>query len=313
MARRAAIEQHGEHADRQQSKAERARHPEGRRRRDDGTLDVGGEHVDARRPADEARHLVGRHAHDEQQQQSRQDRRPQQRHGDPDEDLGVASARHQCGLLHTHVEHAQRRPQRQIGKRKIVARQCPGHSRHRVDVDRRLGESEHRFEHCVAPADVGTEDEDPGHRHQQAGNGEGQERERVKERCAGRISALDHPGDQRAHDEGGDCGGDREDQGVPEQAQDVPARVGLDEIVERERTGAEAGVLGEGIIDEGRQRNGHEPDRNHDARDQHQVGQRRQASQPAAYGRKWSTVMPRYRCVSLRRGRGPLVPQLTAP
>jgi len=79
VPRSAAIEEYGDHADREQGQSERASDPEGRRRRDDGALDVGGEHVDARRPPDEARYLVRGHAHHEQEQQRRKDRGPQQR------------------------------------------------------------------------------------------------------------------------------------------------------------------------------------------------------------------------------------------
>ena len=161
----ATIEEYCEHANREQREAKRACHSERRRRGNDGALDVGGEHVDARRPADEAGDLVGGHAHHEQQQQRGKDRRPQQRKRNLGEDLAVACARHQRGLLHAQVERAQRRPQHQIGERKIVARQRPGHPRHRIDVHGRLGEPERRLEQRVGPADVRAEDENPGHRH----------------------------------------------------------------------------------------------------------------------------------------------------
>src|SRR6516225_4451095 len=73
-----------------------------------------------RRSADEARYLVGRHAHHEQEQQRGKDRGPQQRQRDPSEDLPVASAGHPGGLFHAHVERPQGRSEHQIGERKIV-------------------------------------------------------------------------------------------------------------------------------------------------------------------------------------------------
>src|SRR4029453_15100324 len=63
VLRGATIEQYGKHADREQRQGERACHSESRRRRDDGALNIGGKHVDARWPADQARHLIGGHAH----------------------------------------------------------------------------------------------------------------------------------------------------------------------------------------------------------------------------------------------------------
>ena len=249
--------------------------------RDDGTLDIGGEHVDAGGTADQARDFVGRHPHHEQQQQRGQDRGPQQRQRDPGEDLRVIAARHQGGLLHAHVEHAQRRPQRQIGERKIVARERPGHPRHRVDVDRRFAEPERRFEHRIAPTDIRAEHEDPGHGHQQSGNGERQQRQRVKERRAGGVGTLDRPGHQRAHDEGGDRRAEREHQGVPEQSQDMPARIGLDEIVEGQCAGTETGVFGEGVVEERGKRDEDQPDRDDDAGNEEDVGQGRQTSRTA--------------------------------
>jgi len=50
------------------------------------------------------------------------------------------------------------------------------------------------------------------------------------------------------HDEGGHSRPEGEHQGIPEQPQDVPARIGLDEIVEGEkRAGTKSGVLGERV------------------------------------------------------------------
>jgi hypothetical protein len=90
----ATIEDYGEHADREQREAKRACYSESWRRGDDGALDIGGKHVDACRPADEARDLVGGHTHHEQQQQRGKDRGPQQRQRDLGEDLAVACAGH---------------------------------------------------------------------------------------------------------------------------------------------------------------------------------------------------------------------------
>ncbi len=296
MAGGAAIEIDRQHADREQRQAERARHAELRRRRDDRALDVGSEDVDARRPADQPRHLVGRHAHHEQEQQRREDRRPQQRQGDAGEHLCVAPAGHEPGLLHAHVEDAQRRPERQIGEREIVAGERPGHPGHRIDVQRRLAEPERRFEHRVAPADIRAEDEDPRHRHQQAGNRKREQRQRMKQAAAGRVAALDHPGDQRAHDESRDRGAEREDQRVAEQPQDRPARIGLDEIIERKRAGTEARILSEGVEEQRRDWDEHEPDGDDDAGGEQQVGQARKTRESIGYRREWSADMPRFRC-----------------
>ena len=284
MAGCTAVEVDRHDADREQRDAERACDPECRRRRNDRALDVGGEHVDAGGTADQARHLVRRHPHHEQKQQRGQDRGSQQRQRDPGEDLGVVAARHQAGLLHADVEHAQRRPERQIGERKIVARQRPGHSRHRVDVDGRLAQPERRHQHRIAPADIGAEDENPRHGHQQSGNGERQQRERVKQGRARSVGALNHPGHQRAHDEGGHSRPEGEHQGIPEQPQDVPARIGLDEIVEGERAGTKSGVLGERVVEQRGEWNEDQPDRDDDAGDEQDVGQGCQTNRAADRG-----------------------------
>jgi hypothetical protein len=54
----------------------------------------------------------------------------------------------------------------------------------------------------------------------------------MKEAAARRVRPLDHPGDERAHDESRQRRADREHQRIPKQSQDVPARIRLDEIIE---------------------------------------------------------------------------------
>src|SRR5260370_7544544 len=67
---------------------------------------------------------------------------------------------------------------------------------------------------------------------------------------------------------------------MPKQSQDVPARIGLGEIVERERAGTESGIFGEGVVDKRRQRDENKPDRDDDAADQQNVGQVQTRSEP---------------------------------
>ena len=231
-------------------------------------MDVGGEDVDARRSADQARHLVGRHAHDEQQQQRGKDRRPQQRQGYFAEHVGVVAACHHRRLFHAHVEHAQRRPEREIGERKVVTRQRPDHPRHGIDVYGRRIESQQRFEHRIGPADIRAEHEDPRHRDQQSRNREREDRQGVKQARTRRVGALDRPGNERAHDKGGERGADREHHGIAEQAEDVPAGICFDEVIERQAAGAEPGVFREGVVKQRRERNEDKPGGEHDAEDE---------------------------------------------
>ena len=135
-----------------------------------GGLDLGGEHVDARRAADQPRHLVGRHAEHEQQQGGREQRRAQQRQRDLRHHLPVARAGHQRRLFQADIEHPQRRPEREIGEREVVTGQRPDHALHGVDAERRLGEAEPVLHQRIDPADIRAEHEDPGHR-RRAGRG----------------------------------------------------------------------------------------------------------------------------------------------
>ena len=152
-----------------------------------------------------------------------------------------------------------------------MARQRPDHAAHRIDVERRIGEMERRFQECVEPADIGAEHEDPGHGHEQARNGERQQRQIVKQRGARRIGALHRPGDQAADDERQRRGAGGVDERVADEPQDAAARIGFGEIVERERAEAEAGVLGKGSEQEAGERNQHQPDADGDAQDQQSI------------------------------------------
>ncbi len=119
-----------------------------------------------------------------------------------------------------------------------MARQRPDHAGHRVDVERRVLQPKERFEQGIDPANIGAEHENPRHRHQQAGNGERQQREIVKQHRARRIGALHRPGDEAADHEGDDRGAGRIDHRIADQPEQARARIGLDEIVERERAEA---------------------------------------------------------------------------
>ena len=184
--------------------------------------------------------------------------------------LPVSRARHQRGLLQAHVEHAQGRPEHQIGEREIVARQRPDHAAHGVDAQRRFGEPEPGFEQRVDPADVGAEHEDPGHRGEQARDREGEQRKRMEQRPERRVGAFDHECNERTHQQGRHRGSDRKNERIAEQAQDVPARIGIDEVAQRRRARPEAGVLREGGIEQGGERHEHQPARDHNAGDQRQ-------------------------------------------
>jgi hypothetical protein len=105
----------------------------------------------------------------------------------------------------------------------------------------------------------------------QAGNGECQQRERVKDRCAGSVRALHDPGDARPHQQCQDGARAGKDQRIAQQAGDVPARIGFGEILEREGSRPEAGILGEGIVDERRHGHEYQPDGDRDAGDEHQI------------------------------------------
>jgi len=93
----------------------------------------------------------------------------------------------------------------------------------------------------------------------------------VKQIGARRIGALDHPGDRAPHHERDRCARRCEQQRIAQQAQDVPAGIGVDEIGKRESAWTEAGVLGEGVIEKRGQRHENEPCGNSEACDQHQA------------------------------------------
>ena len=271
VARCAPIEIHRDQADDEQQKAERAGDAEFRRRLDGGVLNPGGENLDTRRQADDARHLVGRQAHDKEQQEAGQNGGAQQRQRDLRHHLPVAAAGDESGFLHAHVERAQRRPKRQIGEGEIMARQRPDHAGHGIDVERCVFQTERRFQHGVDPADVGAEHENPRHGHQQAGNGERQQRQIMKQHRARRVGALDRPGDEAADHKGDDRGAGRVDHRIADQPQQARARIGLDEIVEREGAEAEPGVFGERSEQQTGERHQHQPQPDGDANDQQKI------------------------------------------
>jgi hypothetical protein len=124
---------------------------------------------------------------------------------------------------------------------------------------------------AVPQPTFGPEHEDPRHRHEQAGNGECQQRERMKDRCAGSVRALHDPGDRRPHQQCQDGARAGKDQRIAQQAGDVPARIGFGEILERESSRSEAGILGEGVVDERRHGHEYQPDGDRNAGDEHQI------------------------------------------
>ena len=152
-----------------------------------------------------------------------------------------------------------------------MARQRPDHAGHGVDVERCVFQTERRFQHGVDPADVGAEHENPRHGHQQAGNGERQQRQIMKQHRARRVGALDRPGDGAADHKGDDRGAGRVDHRIADQPQQARARIGLDEIVEREGAEAEPGVFGECSEQETGKRHQHQPQPDGDANDQQKI------------------------------------------
>ncbi len=149
-----------------------------------------------------------------------------------------------------------------------MARQRPDHAGHRIDVDRGAVQAEPGFQNGVGPADVGAEHKNPGHRHEQAGNGERQQREIVKQRAARRIGALDRPGDEAADREAHDGGAERINQRIGEQPQDARAAIGFDKVIERPGAEAHAGIVGECGQEQRRERHQHQPRAGNDAADQ---------------------------------------------
>jgi hypothetical protein len=93
----------------------------------------------------------------------------------------------------------------------------------------------------------------------------------MKEASAGRVGALDDPGDERAHHECRHRRAERKDHGIPEQSRNMPTRISLDQIIERQTARSESGIFGEGVVDERRERNKDEPNRNNNAANEHEV------------------------------------------
>src|SRR5262245_65024831 len=103
----------------------------------------------------------------------------------------------------------------------------------------------------------------------------------MKEASARRVGALDDPGDERAHHECRHRRAESKDHGIPEQSRNVPTRISLDKIIERKPARPESRVFGEGGVDERRERNNDEPNRNNNAADEQEVRRARESSQPA--------------------------------
>ena len=237
-------------------------------------------------PPDQPRHLVGRHAEHEQQQRGREDRRAQQRQRDLRHHLPVARARDQRRLFHAHVEHAQRRPEREIGEREVVARQRPDHAAHGVDAERRLREPEPVLDQRIDPADVGAEHEDPGHRGEQARDRERQQRERMEQRAERRVGALHHQGHQPAHAAASPPPCRRRRSANCRTAAGC-ASSNRPRRNSRARPGrAEAGVLGEGGVEQRRQRHEHQPAGDQHAGDEREVARTDQRGEARARTRR---------------------------
>ncbi len=93
----------------------------------------------------------------------------------------------------------------------------------------------------------------------------------MKQHRAGRVGALHRPGDEAADHEGDDSGAGRVDHGVADQAEQARARIGVDEIVERERAEAQPRILGERGEQEAGERHQHKPQPDGDAHDQQNI------------------------------------------
>ena len=152
-----------------------------------------------------------------------------------------------------------------------MARQCPDHAGHGVDIDRRLAQVECGFRYRIDPADIGAEHENPRHRHQQARDGERQQRQIVKQRAARRVGTLDRPGDEAADEEGHQRSAERVDHRIGEQPQDARRGIGFDEIIEREGAEAKPGIFGERGDEQRRDRHQYQPGTDGDADDQQDV------------------------------------------
>ena len=130
----------------------------------------------------------------------------------------------------------------------------------------------------------------------------------MKQTGARRIRALDHPGHGAAHDKGDRCARRCKQQRITQQAQDVPAGIRLDEIGKRELAGTEAGVLGEGVVEQRRKRDEDEPERGGHASDEQHARQANDTDKSRKRGRGSRQTM-----IGNGQASTPGLEQITAP
>ncbi len=173
------------------------------------------EDLDTGREPDQARHLEGLQAAQDEQQQHGQQRRDSQRQHDPTRGRPPAPATHQRGFLERGVLRAERRGHDQEGQQSPVDAGDKDHPGQREDVQRHPEAGE------VAPPagdDPGprTDQQDPADGEKDTRHDQGSQAERQEGRSQRRIRALGDPCQARADDKCHQRRAQREGQRVEE-------------------------------------------------------------------------------------------------